>query len=225
MHDSPDNVTPENPLRRPGTLAAKKGGLMKASPKKWIQGAVKKAGALRETLGAKKGQPIPKAKLAAAAKQPGKTGQRARLAQTLGKMNKSKKYADGGAVMTGRARVNPLMGPRISPVSTAPANPTAGSRLSNLVANQRSRMAQFATQTRTPAAPTPAPTTPTPTPSAPSGAFSPEQLQQLQQFIQTNSQPQPPPPNPSADWQSMGNKRGGLIRAKGKAARPVKKRG
>ena len=49
----------------------------------WIAGAIKKPGALRKALKAKKGQPIPAAKLAAAAKAPGKLGQRARLAQTL----------------------------------------------------------------------------------------------------------------------------------------------
>ena len=54
----------------------------------WIQGAIKKPGALREQLGVKKGEKIPKAKLAAAAKKGGKLGQRARLAITLGKMNK-----------------------------------------------------------------------------------------------------------------------------------------
>ena len=52
----------------------------------WIQGAIKKPGALRKALGAKEGQPIPAKKLAAAAKKPGKLGQRARLAQTLKKM-------------------------------------------------------------------------------------------------------------------------------------------
>ena len=50
---------------------------------KWIQSAIKKKGALREALGAKKGEPIPAKKLAAAAKKPGKMGQRARLAQNL----------------------------------------------------------------------------------------------------------------------------------------------
>jgi hypothetical protein len=49
----------------------------------WIAGAIKKPGALRAALGAKKGQPIPAKKLAAAAKKPGKMGQRARLAETL----------------------------------------------------------------------------------------------------------------------------------------------
>ena len=50
---------------------------------KWIQKAIKKPGALREALGVKSGKPIPAKKLAAAAKKPGKMGQRARLAQTL----------------------------------------------------------------------------------------------------------------------------------------------
>ena len=54
--------------------------------KNWIAGAIKKEGALRETLGAKKGKNIPKGKLAKAAKQGGVTGKRARLAQTLGKL-------------------------------------------------------------------------------------------------------------------------------------------
>jgi hypothetical protein len=55
---------------------------------KWIQKAIKKPGALRKSLGAKKGEPIPAGKLAAASKKPGKMGQRARLAQTLKKMKK-----------------------------------------------------------------------------------------------------------------------------------------
>lgn len=63
------------------TSMAKDGG-------KWIQKAIKKPGALRKSLGAKKGEPIPAGKLAAAAKKPGKLGQRARLAQTLKKMKK-----------------------------------------------------------------------------------------------------------------------------------------
>lgn len=51
--------------------------------KNWIAGAIKKPGALRAELGAKKGEPIPAKKLAAAAKKPGKVGARARLAETL----------------------------------------------------------------------------------------------------------------------------------------------
>lgn len=59
-----------------------------AAKKKWIQDAIKKPGALRKELGAKKGEPIPAKKLKAAAKKGGKLGQRARLAETLKKMKK-----------------------------------------------------------------------------------------------------------------------------------------
>lgn len=54
--------------------------------KNWIKDAIKKPGALKQALGVKKEQKIPAKKLAAAAKKPGKLGQRARLAQTLKKM-------------------------------------------------------------------------------------------------------------------------------------------
>jgi len=56
--------------------------------KNWIASAIKKPGALRKSLGVKKGETIPAAKLEAASKKPGKMGQRARLAQTLKKMAK-----------------------------------------------------------------------------------------------------------------------------------------
>jgi len=56
--------------------------------KNWIKDAIKKPGALRKELGAKAGKPIPAKKLAAAAKKPGKIGQRARLAETLKGMKK-----------------------------------------------------------------------------------------------------------------------------------------
>ena len=49
----------------------------------WIKDAIKKPGALRSELGVKEGKNIPAKKLAAAAKKPGKLGQRARLAETL----------------------------------------------------------------------------------------------------------------------------------------------
>jgi hypothetical protein len=62
----------------------KKGG----ATSKWIQSAIKKPGSLRKSLGVKKGEKIPAAKLAKAAKAPGKMGQRARLAQTLKGMKK-----------------------------------------------------------------------------------------------------------------------------------------
>ena len=56
----------------------------------FIQKAIKKPGALRAELGAKKGEPIPAGKLAKAAKAPGKLGQRARFAQVLKGMKKGK---------------------------------------------------------------------------------------------------------------------------------------
>ena len=49
----------------------------------WIKDAIKKPGALHEQMGVPKGEKIPAKKLAAAAKKPGKLGQRARLAETL----------------------------------------------------------------------------------------------------------------------------------------------
>lgn len=55
---------------------------------KWIASAIKKPGALRKSLGVKKGQKIPAKKLNAAAKKGGKLGQRARLAKTLKKLRK-----------------------------------------------------------------------------------------------------------------------------------------
>ena len=61
---------------------------MATKPKNWIAGAVKKPGALKKELGVKKDAKIPAKKLAAAAKKPGKMGQRARLAETLKGMKK-----------------------------------------------------------------------------------------------------------------------------------------
>jgi hypothetical protein len=72
-------VTQADVLKGRGVEGMKKGG----STKNFIQDAIKKPGALRASLGVKKGEKIPAGKLAAAAKKPGKMGQRARLAQTL----------------------------------------------------------------------------------------------------------------------------------------------
>ena len=71
-------VTQKDILKGRGVEGMKKGGSAK-----WIQSAIKKPGSLRKSLGVKKGEKIPAGKLAAAAKKPGKMGQRARLAQTL----------------------------------------------------------------------------------------------------------------------------------------------
>jgi hypothetical protein len=63
-----------------------------ATTKKWIQGAIKHPGALKKTLGVKKGEKIPAAKLEKAthSKNP-TTAKRARLAVTLRGMSKGKK--------------------------------------------------------------------------------------------------------------------------------------
>ena len=57
-----------------------------AEKKKWIQGAIKKPGSLRKTLGVKAGEKIPAKKLERAthSKNP-TTARRARLAETLKK--------------------------------------------------------------------------------------------------------------------------------------------
>ena len=57
---------------------------------KWIQHAIKRAGALHKQLGVPEGEKIPAKKLAAAAKKPGVEGKRARLAETLKKLSKKK---------------------------------------------------------------------------------------------------------------------------------------
>ena len=67
---------------RDGMVKLKEGG----STGNWIKKAIKKPGALRKSLGVPTSKKISPKKLAAAAKKPGKMGQRARLAQTLKKM-------------------------------------------------------------------------------------------------------------------------------------------
>jgi hypothetical protein len=74
-------VTRADVLKGRGVEGFKKGGRTK-----WIQSAIKKPGALKKSLGVKKGEKIPAKKLSSAAKASGKLGQRARLAQTLKKM-------------------------------------------------------------------------------------------------------------------------------------------
>jgi hypothetical protein len=56
--------------------------------KNWIADAIEKPGALRKSMGVKKGETIPAKALDKAAKAPGKLGQRARLAQTLKSFSK-----------------------------------------------------------------------------------------------------------------------------------------
>lgn len=110
----------------------------KSGGKNWISGAIKKPGALRKSLGVKEGQTIPAKKLDAAAEKGGKLGQRARLAQTLGRMgkktgggvnltvvvsDKDKQVAPGGgAPMPPMPRMGPPMAPP-PPMPSAPPNP------------------------------------------------------------------------------------------------------
>ena len=72
----------------PNKVTVYAGGGM--ADKNFIQKAIKKPGALRAELGAKKGEPIPAKKLAKAAKAPGKLGQRARFAEVLKGFKKGK---------------------------------------------------------------------------------------------------------------------------------------
>jgi len=55
--------------------------------KKFIQKAIKKPGALHKELHVPMAKKIPAKKLKAAAKKPGKLGQRARFAETLKKLH------------------------------------------------------------------------------------------------------------------------------------------
>jgi len=56
----------------------------------WIGEAIERPGALRKFLGIKRGDKVPEEELAAAAKKPGKLGQRARIAQTLDTMRQKR---------------------------------------------------------------------------------------------------------------------------------------
>lgn len=75
-----DSVNRDMMAARHKPAAKAKGG--------FIKGAIKKPGQLHKDLGVPQGQKIPAGKLPAAAKRPGKVGQRARLAETLGKMKR-----------------------------------------------------------------------------------------------------------------------------------------
>ena len=83
------------------TPGLKKGGKA-AGGEKWIQGAIEKPGALRKSLGVKEGEKIPAKKLHEAAEKGGKLGKRARLAETLGRMNRK----SGGRTGKGKTNIN-----------------------------------------------------------------------------------------------------------------------
>jgi hypothetical protein len=70
-------------LKGPKAKGSREGSIIKAKGGRWIQDAIKKPGALRSSLGIKKGKTIPAKTLAKASKAKGKLGQRARLAETL----------------------------------------------------------------------------------------------------------------------------------------------
>ena len=87
MAKSFPDLTGDGEVTKADILKAK-GVFKKGGSTKFIQSAIKKPGALRASMGVKKSEKIPVKKLAAAAKKPGKMGQRARLAQTLSKLKK-----------------------------------------------------------------------------------------------------------------------------------------
>ena len=74
-----------NPSKMPKAKAQTEKGAMyaKGGSANFIQKAIKKPGALHEQMGIPKDKKIPAKKLAAAAKKPGKLGQRARFAEIL----------------------------------------------------------------------------------------------------------------------------------------------
>jgi len=57
---------------------------------KWVAKATKNKGGLHRSLGIAIGKRIPKARIRAAAKRKGRVGKQARLALTLGKLNRRK---------------------------------------------------------------------------------------------------------------------------------------
>lgn len=57
----------------------------------WIAGAIKRPGALRSSLGVKRGQNIPANRLAGAARAKGRLGKEARLAETLARFRKKRR--------------------------------------------------------------------------------------------------------------------------------------
>ena len=96
-------ITRKDVLIGRGVIKKKSGGMAKGSregsvidtPVSFAKGgkldikkAIKKPGALRKSLGVKKGEKIPVSKLNKAAKAKGKLGQRARFAKTLSGLRK-----------------------------------------------------------------------------------------------------------------------------------------
>lgn len=114
--------SPEEAAESAARTGEKRGG--------WIKDAIKKPGALRKSLGVKEGEKIPAKKLHAAAEKGGKLGQRARLAETLGRMGKR---TGGGVtlnIINKREAPLPVVGgdmmpppPPMPPMGAAPPPP------------------------------------------------------------------------------------------------------
>lgn len=112
--------------------SAARTGDRKNGGRNWIKDAIKKPGALRKSLGVKKGETIPAKKLDKAAEAPGKLGQRARLAKTLKSMKTAKKNGGGvglTVVINDKGQQQPQganpMTPRATPVPMPSAQPPA----------------------------------------------------------------------------------------------------
>lgn len=78
-------------MRASSCKPARGKAMAKGGSVNFIKGAIKKPGALRASLGAKPGKPIPAGKLEKATKAPGKLGQRARFAEMLKGFKDNKK--------------------------------------------------------------------------------------------------------------------------------------
>ena len=88
--------------------------------RQFIAQAIKHPGALHEDLGVPQGKTIPAAAIDAAAKEPGKVGERARFAKTLRKMNKKHKSAP-------KAKAAPAPKPKpVAPPSGGGYDPALG---------------------------------------------------------------------------------------------------
>jgi len=120
-------------VKKDALTGKKDGG---ATGEKWIQKAIKHKGALHKQLGVPAGEKIPAKKLEKAAEKGGKLGKRARLAETLKRMNRAegggfgllgegKKKSPRGKAGKTDIHINVIAGQRPSaPMPTGMATPT-----------------------------------------------------------------------------------------------------
>ena len=106
--------------------------------KDWIQGAIKKPGALHRELDVPEGKKIPAKKLNAAAKKGGKLGQRARLAKTLNKIKEEAAWTrkegqnpEGGLNKKGRESAKADGHTLKAPVTKKPSELKKGGKAAN----------------------------------------------------------------------------------------------